>query len=43
VRIGTSDLKTAAITLANNGLLITANKRDFEQVPELRFENWMDA
>lgn len=43
VRIGTSDLKIAAIALVQNALLLTANKRDFEQVPGLRFENWMDA
>lgn len=23
-------------------LLLTANRRDYEQVPGLRFENWMD-
>lgn len=42
IRIGTSDKKIAAIVLANNALLLTANRRDFEQVPGLRFENWMD-
>jgi tRNA(fMet)-specific endonuclease VapC len=42
VRIGTRDLKIAAITLVNDALLLTANTRDFEQVPGLRFENWMD-
>lgn len=43
VRIGTMDLKIAAIALSNNALLLTANKRDFEQVPGLKFENWMDG
>jgi len=42
VRIGTRDLKIAAIALVQDALLLTANKRDFEQVPGLRFENWMD-
>ena len=42
VRIGTMDLKTAAIALAHGALLLTANKRDFEKVPGLRFENWLD-
>lgn len=42
IRIGTPDKKIAAIALANNALLLTANRRDFEQVPNLRFENWMD-
>ena len=43
VRIGTMDLKIAATALVHNALLLTANKRDFEQVPGLRFENWMDT
>lgn len=42
IRIGTMDRKIAAIALANNALLLTANKRDFGQIPGLRFENWMD-
>lgn len=41
--IGTRDLKIAAIALVNGALLLTANKRDFEQVSGLRFENWMDG
>jgi tRNA(fMet)-specific endonuclease VapC len=43
IRIGTRDRKIAATALANNALLLTANRRDFEQIPGLRFENWMDA
>lgn len=42
IRIGAMDKKIAAIALASNSLLLTANRRDFEQVPGLRFENWMD-
>jgi tRNA(fMet)-specific endonuclease VapC len=42
VRIGTMDRKIAAIANVNNALLLTANRRDFEQIPGLRFENWMD-
>ena len=41
VRIATTDLKIAAITLTQGGLLLTANRRDFEQVPGLHFENWL--
>ena len=36
------DLKIAAVTLADDALLLTANRTDFQQVPGLRFENWMD-
>jgi tRNA(fMet)-specific endonuclease VapC len=42
IRIGTGDKKIAAIALANDALLLTANRRDFERIPGLRFENWMD-
>ncbi|MGA2065495.1 MAG: type II toxin-antitoxin system VapC family toxin [Thermoguttaceae bacterium] len=41
VRIGTMDLKIAATTLAHGALLLTANLRDFGQVPDLRAENWL--
>ena len=42
IRIGTMDLKIAAIALVHQSLLLTANTRDFEQVPGLRIENWLD-
>jgi tRNA(fMet)-specific endonuclease VapC len=42
VRIGTLDLKAASIAVANNALLLSANRRDFEKVPGLRFENWLE-
>lgn len=42
VRIGTMDLKIAAIAIAHDALLLTANARDFAMVKGLRFENWMD-
>lgn len=42
IKISMSDRKIAAIAVANNALLLTANRRDYEQVPGLRFENWMD-
>ena len=42
IRIGASDRKIAAIALVHNALLLTANRRDYEQIPGLRFENWMD-
>jgi tRNA(fMet)-specific endonuclease VapC len=39
VRIGTMDLKIAAIALAHGALLLSANRRDFAKVPGLRVEN----
>ncbi|MFZ4593941.1 MAG: type II toxin-antitoxin system VapC family toxin [Verrucomicrobiaceae bacterium] len=41
-RIGTMDLKFAAICLAHDTLLLSRNLLDFEKVPGLRVENWLD-
>jgi tRNA(fMet)-specific endonuclease VapC len=41
VRIGSTDLKIASIALVHNLLLLSANLRDFQQVPGLRVENWL--
>lgn len=43
IRIGTQDLKIAALSLVNDALLLSANLRDFEQVPELRVEDWLNG
>jgi tRNA(fMet)-specific endonuclease VapC len=42
IRLGSMDLKIAAIALVNQALLLSANRTDFEQVPGLRVENWLD-
>ena len=41
IRIGTQDLKIAAIALTQDALLLSANVRDFQQVPGLRVEDWL--
>jgi len=41
VRIGTMDLKIASIAKSLDVLLLTANEKDFSQVPGLRRENWL--
>ena len=41
IRIGTLDLKIASIALQHSAMLLTANTRDFEQVPGLNFEDWL--
>lgn len=41
IRIGTQDLKIASIALAQSALLLSANLVDFEQVPNLRVEDWL--
>ena len=41
-RIGTKDLRIASIALAHNATVLTANLRDFQRVPNLRVENWLD-
>lgn len=40
VRIGTMDLKIAAIALAHDATLITRNVSDFRKVSGLRVEDW---
>jgi tRNA(fMet)-specific endonuclease VapC len=40
LRVGTMDLKIAAITIAHEALLVSKNLRDFLKVPGLRVEDW---
>lgn len=41
VRIGTLDLKIASIALEHQATLLSANIRDFTQVPGLHVEDWL--
>lgn len=41
--IGANDLMIAATALAHGAVLITRNVREFERVPNLRYENWQDT
>lgn len=40
LRVGTMDLKIAAIALAHDALLLTRNLRDFENIPNFKVEDW---
>ena len=40
LRIGTMDLKIAAIALANDVILLARNLTDFGKIPNLKVEDW---
>jgi tRNA(fMet)-specific endonuclease VapC len=42
IHIGTMDLKIAAIALRHGALLLSANLRDFRQIPNLHVANWIN-
>lgn len=41
IKIGTQDLKIAAIALAHDALLVSNNLKDFKRIPGLRVESWI--
>lgn len=40
IRVGTLDLRIAAIALTQNATILTRNWQDFSLVPGLKIENW---
>jgi tRNA(fMet)-specific endonuclease VapC len=40
LRVGTQDLKIAALALINNLTVLTRNRRDFGRIPGLRLDDW---
>jgi tRNA(fMet)-specific endonuclease VapC len=43
IRVGTMDLRIAAIALVNDYTVLTRNLVDFEKVPDLKVEDWTIA
>lgn len=40
LNVGAQDLKIAAVSLANNIVLLTRNRRDFGRIPGLQIDDW---
>ena len=40
LRVGTMDLKIAAIALTRQAVVLTRNVKDFSRVPDLKVEDW---
>jgi tRNA(fMet)-specific endonuclease VapC len=42
IRIGTQNLKIAAMVLANDATLLSRNLQDFTKVPGVKVQNWLE-
>ena len=42
IKIGTQDLKIAAIALTHDALLVSNNLKDFKRIPGLKVESWIE-
>ena len=40
IKVGTQDMRIAAIAITHNAMLVTRNVRDFAQIPSLNFVTW---
>jgi len=40
IRVGTRDLRIAAIALSVDGIVVTRNQKDFAKIPNLTLEDW---
>ncbi len=43
IRVGTQDMRIAAITLSQNATLLTRYQREKKKIPSLKFEDWSIA
>ena len=42
IRTATMDLKIASVAISQSCLLLTANTRDFESIPGIQIEDWLN-